>query len=108
MLALRLCGIPFDVILNEYMISAKCMAAWCCREELEQHLRTQPVLSVQKEYMTVAVEHLVKKYGDVHHYLVDCGVELDVLKAVRKNLMINPDEERLQVPLSEVGTSSSQ
>jgi protein-tyrosine phosphatase len=101
MLALRLCGIPFDVILNDYMISAKSMAVWGSggREGLVHYLQTQPVLSVQKEYMSEAVRHLVRTYRDVPYYLRDCGVEPDVLRAVRKNLMNDSEAEALQMPM---------
>lgn len=115
MLVLRVCGVPFDVILNDYMVSAKAMEVWGegGPEGLQPHLRTQPVLSVEREYMKVAVQHVVDKYGDVSEYLADCGVEPEVLPAVRANLLISPDQPLLLGPSSmqrarEAGVSAPQ
>lgn len=102
MLVLRVCGVPFDVILNDYMVSAKAMEVWGHEGPpgLSPHLRTQPVLSVERDYMKVAVQHVVDKYGDVPEYLADCGVEPEVLPAVRANLLMRPEQPLLVGPSS--------
>jgi hypothetical protein len=89
MLILRLCGIPFDTIINEYMVSARTMRIWCeeGRPGLVDHLKTREILSVEREYMIQAVEYLKMKYGDVGNYLESCGVDRESQEAVKRHLV---------------------
>jgi Tyrosine phosphatase family len=93
MLIKRVCGITFDEILNDYMMSSECMSLWQGEGQaaLAPGLCTKTVLSVERAYMAEAVQHVRKKYGDVPAYLSTCGIGPDVRKAVRENLLLNPE-----------------
>jgi Tyrosine phosphatase family len=92
MLIKRVCGVSFDGILNEYMMSTETMALWGSKgPDLAPGLRTTAVLSVERAYMAEAVEHVKQKYGDVPAYLDTCGIGAEVRRAVRENLLLDPE-----------------
>jgi hypothetical protein len=48
------------------------------------------VLSVEKEYISSAIDHIHLMYGGVDKYLQSCGVRTDVQEAVKRLLRCGP------------------
>jgi hypothetical protein len=100
MLVLWICRVPLDAILVDYMRSAEAMQPWgespgdshvlpIDISSINSDLRTPAVLSVEREYMEVAVRHIESRYFSVEGYLESCGVGADVLQRMRENLMVH-------------------
>ena len=91
MLLLLLCEVDKDKIVSEYMISSRCMLAWqqhgTVKNKLDAHLQTAAVLSVEKEYIDAAIEHIEGVYEGVANYLLSCGVTMETQEAVKRLLM---------------------
>lgn len=87
MLLLLLCGVEKETIVGEYMISSRCMLGLKENDELASHLKTANVLSVEKEYIHAAIEHIESMYGGVEKYLISCGVDTATQETVKNLLM---------------------
>lgn len=85
MLLLRVCGVDYTTIIQDYMFSQRTMVSWHARGDvpLKRHLTTQQILSVERQYMEQAIEHITLKYGDVPQYLETCGVSLQQQQCVK-------------------------
>ena len=91
MLVLRVCGVAWEDILNDYMTSCHTMQLWAKEgADLSPELQGDDVLSAEREYMQAAIDHINSKYGDVPQYLKACKVGADVQQRVRDNLLEHP------------------
>lgn len=108
MLVLRVCGVEYETIIKDYMCSQRTMASWHQRGDLplKAHLTTQTILSVERQYMEQAIEHIRIKYGDVPNYLQSCGVTLE-RQATVKGILARPEAGGLTGVLGDVHHSNS-
>eukprot|EP00892_Ulva_mutabilis_P000341 jgi/Ulvmu1/10307/UM060_0109.1 len=86
MLLLRVCGVDYDTILKDYMVSQRTMVSWHARGDvpLKKHLTSQQILSVERAYMEQAIDHIRIRYGDVPQYLESCGVSAEQQQIARE------------------------
>lgn len=92
MLVLRLCGVDYETIIKEYMFSERTMTSWNERKDLplQAHMTTTPILSIERQYMEEAINHIKLNYEDVPKYLHSCGVT-DEQQQVVKAILAGPD-----------------
>ena len=91
MLLLRLAGVPEEIIVADYSVSAENMKS--VFEEQRKIFQQKGIevpevlLSSPKEEMEKTLDYLKSTWGDVETYLKECGVEVEDLEKLKKILV---------------------
>ena len=91
MLLLRLAGVPEEIIVADYSVSAENMKS--VFEEQRKIFQQKGIevpevlLSSPKEEMEKTLDYLKSTWGDVETYLKECGVEVEDLEKLKKVLV---------------------
>lgn len=91
MLLLRLAGVPEEIIVADYSVSAENMKS--VFEEQRKIFQQKGIevpevlLSSPKEEMEKTLDYLKSTWGDVETYLKECGVEVEDLEELKKILV---------------------
>ena len=90
-LLLRLAGVPIDEIARDYALSGDRLRPrtdewFASAESAEERARIERIAATPAEAMQAVLQTLDEQYGGVERYLLDGGLQPDVLEAARRRL----------------------